>query len=532
MPAADINIRIGADITDLRTQLAAGTISVKNFTTSAAQIGPGMITASKEINNLGSAAKGSVEHISKTQKALEHLTSSDDIAAHSIRGLGRELLHIGPALAFTAIAAIATELIQYADTLLGATEAQKRFNEVMEGGKKGYVEAASSVMSLQAEMEDLNKGIGNQDDFLKHYNETLGKTIGKTDDLKTAEKNVAEYAQTYITAMFFQSVANLAFQKSAEKAFEALTLQHGSGVGMVSDALEKLRGKLSGASAGFQTLGKQATEMADYFKGQLPRAVEEVKVKADVKIYPHRIYFDLPSLKDGFTEAQRKMVDELDKEFNSDIGNRLGDKIKFKVTPTFDSEATKKNIAEFLKKIQLGELMQKQADELNKIVKDDVISSISSMADALAAIATGKGGIGDLFSGIFTSLGGMLKDLGKYFIQTGIEVGVFKKSLAAHPALAVAAGFALELLGSVVQAGVSKHTGFATGGSNIAGGFYDVGERGRERVFLPQGSSVMPNAQLNASAGQQVFIPNAVIRGTDIVISYTRQMAQNSRNAW
>jgi hypothetical protein len=41
--------------------------------------------------------------------------------------------------------------------------------------------------------------------------------------------------------------------------------------------------------------------------------------------------------------------------------------------------------------------------------------------------------------------------------------------------------------------------GMATGGSVSRAGVYDVGERGRERVFLPAGAYVMSNAALNAA---------------------------------
>lgn len=129
MPGADINIRIGADITDLRTQLAAGTTAVKTFTATAGLIGPGMASASREISNLGVITGGSVEKLSKTQKAIEHLTSADDIAAHSIRGFGRELLHIGPALAFEGLVAGVGLLVAFASELFAATGAAKEFAE-------------------------------------------------------------------------------------------------------------------------------------------------------------------------------------------------------------------------------------------------------------------------------------------------------------------------------------------------------------------------------------------------------------------
>jgi hypothetical protein len=50
----------------------------------------------------------------------------------------------------------------------------------------------------------------------------------------------------------------------------------------------------------------------------------------------------------------------------------------------------------------------------------------------------------------------------------------------------------------------------AMGGSVLAGGWYDVGERGRERVFLPQGASVQPAHARNGGGDTfNIYAPNA-----------------------
>jgi hypothetical protein len=87
--------------------------------------------------------------LSKTSVALEHLTSIDDIAAHSIRSFGRELLHMIPYLAFSGtVALITTAFTALADILEGTTKAEKRLNEAMAEGE-------SSVAGEIAQMESL-----------------------------------------------------------------------------------------------------------------------------------------------------------------------------------------------------------------------------------------------------------------------------------------------------------------------------------------------------------------------------------------
>jgi phage-related minor tail protein len=54
-----------------------------------------------------------------------------------------------------------------------------------------------------------------------------------------------------------------------------------------------------------------------------------------------------------------------------------------------------------------------------------------------------------------------------------------------------ASGWLGNSLGGFVQS--MGHPGFATGGQVMASGFYPVGERGRENVWLPQGAQVQPS---------------------------------------
>jgi len=87
----------------------------------------------------------------------------------------------------------------------------------------------------------------------------------------------------------------------------------------------------------------------------------------------------------------------------------------------------------------------------------------SGIGDTLGKALAGTAQVGDIFSGIFQSLGASLSQLGDLFIQTGIKIAIFKKLALSNPAAAIVAGIALKALGAFVQAKTSRK-GFADGG--------------------------------------------------------------------
>jgi uncharacterized protein YeeX (DUF496 family) len=120
----------------------------------------------------------------------------------------------------------------------------------------------------------------------------------------------------------------------------------------------------------------------------------------------------------------------------------------------------------------------------------------NSIGDTLSRALQGTASIGDFFKGIFNQLGASMKELGKFFIQTGVQIKVIKQFLIKNPALAIAGGLALVALGGLIQARTNT-PGFATGGT-APGGSILVGERGPEIITAPRGATITPNAQTNA----------------------------------
>jgi hypothetical protein len=170
-----------------------------------------------------------------------------------------------------------------------------------------------------------------------------------------------------------------------------------------------------------------------------------------------------------------------------------------------------------------------------------------------AALANKLQQIEEIGNAIQTTLGGAFQSTFETIASGGQDaLGVFSsairqvivKLISAAATAAVLAGIiglatggasfakAGGFLGSMKSlfsqlAGLPK---FAAGVTNFRGGWAMVGERGPELVNLPSGSSVIPNHSLGGlGGGSQVFIPEMVIRGNDLLILFERATAAKNR---
>lgn len=197
--------------------------------------------------------------------------------------------------------------------------------------------------------------------------------------------------------------------------------------------------------------------------------------------------------------------------------------------------------------LQTVQFLQKFNDSANSIINGGIADTFSGLASVIGnGIANGGNVIGQLGSVLLGSFGNIAIQLGQLAIGTGIAVEGIKKALTSLSGpIAIAAGVALVALGSFVKSaagniasnngggGDYKIPGFATGVTNFGGGVALVGERGPELVTLGRGSNVITNENISrfgkSNNEPQIFIPDTVLRGQDILISYNRANTFNKR---
>lgn len=177
----------------------------------------------------------------------------------------------------------------------------------------------------------------------------------------------------------------------------------------------------------------------------------------------------------------------------------------------------------------MKELLIKFNDQASDIINGNLVDTFSGIGDAIGdALSGGQNLLTGLSMTLLASLGSVITDLGRLAIATGVGIKAIRTAFKTlNPLVAIAAGVGLIALGSAITKSVSKLgekiPGYANGTNSARGGIALVGERGPELVNLPTGSAVTPNHQIAGMiGGGNVFIPDMVLRGEDIWVSFRK----------
>jgi len=175
----------------------------------------------------------------------------------------------------------------------------------------------------------------------------------------------------------------------------------------------------------------------------------------------------------------------------------------------------------------------------NQIMEYAAEDAVVGFGQFLAGIATGASGIGELGALILNTFGNVAEQTGKLAIGIGISIEAIKKALENLGGIgAIAAGIGLIVLGGIAKSQASKIAGggkvqkFEAGG--IVGGSSYYGDKILARVnsqemILNTDQQEKLYGMMQPRASAQVIIPSTTIKGSDILISYTREKNKNSR---
>lgn len=105
------------------------------------------------------------------------------------------------------------------------TEEVQALNDSLKDYSKAAGEARQKTVEVKIAFEQARAGVISKEQALKVYNDTLGDSLGKTNDLGKAEKLLADKAEVYIKITALKSQANALFAVAAQKTAEALIKQ-------------------------------------------------------------------------------------------------------------------------------------------------------------------------------------------------------------------------------------------------------------------------------------------------------------------
>lgn len=124
--------------------------------------------------------------------------------------------------------------------------------------------------------------------------------------------------------------------------------------------------------------------------------------------------------------------------------------------------------------------LQQFNKKMNDIIQGGIVDTLTGLSEAIGeAFATGGNVVAAVGKSLLSTLGGVLVELGKMAITTGVGILAIQTSLKSlNPYVAIAAGAALIALGGAVKGSVKGLGGSDGGGgafSGSAGGSYNTG---------------------------------------------------------
>lgn len=108
------------------------------------------------------------------------------------------------------------------EAITGVSKGQALLNTTQEDYNKGATQAIENTNKVKVAFDLAKKGVISKEEALATYNETLGDSFGKTNDLTVAEKNLTDKAEAYIKITGLKAQANALFALSAQQSAKAV----------------------------------------------------------------------------------------------------------------------------------------------------------------------------------------------------------------------------------------------------------------------------------------------------------------------
>ena len=259
----DLNINIGANVTDLQSQLQkaenllkqfeaalkkatnVGEInylnnSIKTLNTTISTLGQQMnkvgrpaADATNALGNLSRVAQdapygfiGIANNLNPLLDSFQRLSKESGGAGGALKSMVAGLT--GPAGIGIALGVVSSLVVAFGDDIgnfitekmQGLGETFTLESNLIKESSSAFVKASTDIDKLKNSFELFQQGSITKDKFLKEFNATLGDTIAKTNNLATAEKFLTDYAPTYIEMTFKKAVAAEASAQAAKKMLE------------------------------------------------------------------------------------------------------------------------------------------------------------------------------------------------------------------------------------------------------------------------------------------------------------------------
>jgi len=141
----------------------------------------------------------------------------------ALKALRLALAATGVGLLIFGLIALVENFDKVKDAIFGTSDSTRALQGTLESTKTALNNATAETTKVGVAFDLAKKGVISKEEALLTYNETLGGTFGKTNDLNVAEANYIKKKDAYIKATAERATAQALFAQSAVLSAEAAT---------------------------------------------------------------------------------------------------------------------------------------------------------------------------------------------------------------------------------------------------------------------------------------------------------------------
>ncbi len=478
-------------------------------------------------NDADASLKKFGQGLGASGSGLDKLKNQLPNIGSAIGNVSSEFAEFGTLLGGGIVAGIAiavTLFKNWANSISDTQRAQRALNASLNESKASVAGEVASLTALVgiAQNVSLSTNARQQaiDKLNKDYPQYLGNLTLENSNTAAVKAAIDAQIQSLVRRAQIKGAENL-IEKETENLLKAQT-ELGIETTSVWQKLKAVTSDAFNLGTGGASLVASAIDNQNDAAKAATTAITIYTKKLNELLTQSAIAGDLftpKPIKVKVEKPPNEKIKDVAKDITESLQHAINQEIKGSLVPLdFNKESKRKIIPGIVfptEEIQKASLALKEFDEKQRAIGDYV-------AGVLAPVFQ------NLFTSVIDGSQSMLSALSSALKQILVQIAA--TVLKALALAAILSAFGLGKFSDIFNkfSGIPK---FAGGVKNFGGGLAVVGEQGPELVNLPRGASVIPNNQISSGMVQpQIFIANSRISGNDIVTSYTRQSATNSRN--
>lgn len=522
-------IKLGLNTTEITAQLKDAKKSLTDFKNTARDAGnsvsgmaPKVANGSNALIQFSRIAQdapygiiGVGNNITATAEAFSYLRNQTGSTGGALKALGSSLMGTGGILLAVSLVTTAFTLMSQSGLSVGDVfrkltgdfggyaDALKKVNEAAYNDS-GVQKAISNLNELKINIDLAKNGFLNKKQVVDQYNETIGKTTGLVNDLDEAEKAITKNGDAYIKMTLYKAAANLALEEAGKEQLKAEQVR----IKKLSDFTNAfLDADLTQTRSKEQFDAKERNLQAQ----QAKRKLKEVKINEDAananlsiaskfqaqaakiaKDFNFNLFGDTKAPKAEKTTARANVSGIsiptiIDNEKIKNEGKKvvklleesLGSALDtFKKTP-IPLDIPLQPVIPVHVITEMEQSLLDFNDSASNIINNSIANTFADLGMAIGqGLASGGNIMKSAGNALLAGLGGVLTELGKLAISTGVGILAVQLALKTlNPYVAIAAGVALVALGATFSSkasglGSSKGMSSGGGGSPRAGNSY------------------------------------------------------------